>query len=245
MIRFACPTCKGIFEAPDHCGGGKVACPGCGQRLQIPLPPRDKTVLAPLVPHQPSVPSAVASPSATVPASATSAAPPAPPAPGQSLPWERISLYGGAAAGVALLVWLIVVLIRSATPPAGAVAEARRHTRSDAEELVKRYILNNASDPAAVTFTRWGPHITEKEMADLLGEAGLLDEDRPFQDPAIRELQGMNKLGLSFVRVCYDGRDRIFTVTGNSVAGDCPNGDGDNWKHVGIRNWRRSSPASS
>jgi S1-C subfamily serine protease len=45
MIRFCCPTCKKILQATESQAGQKVACPGCGQRLQIPAPPRNKTVL--------------------------------------------------------------------------------------------------------------------------------------------------------------------------------------------------------
>ncbi len=56
MIRYACPRCKAVLESPDQEAGHKVACPGCGQRLQIPLPPRTKTILASPVPVPPSAP---------------------------------------------------------------------------------------------------------------------------------------------------------------------------------------------
>jgi hypothetical protein len=49
MIRFACPACQQVFDAPDRGAGRKVSCPSCGQRLQIPnpaaRPPRNKTVI--------------------------------------------------------------------------------------------------------------------------------------------------------------------------------------------------------
>ncbi|HEV3259871.1 MAG TPA: CAP domain-containing protein, partial [Gemmataceae bacterium] len=38
MFRFACPACKAILQAPEQQAGAKVACPKCGQRLQIPVP---------------------------------------------------------------------------------------------------------------------------------------------------------------------------------------------------------------
>jgi hypothetical protein len=46
MLKFKCPTCNSILEAPDHRCGEKIACPKCNQRLQIPGPPRNRTVLA-------------------------------------------------------------------------------------------------------------------------------------------------------------------------------------------------------
>lgn len=49
MLRFQCPTCQTVNEAPDDHAGGKVLCNSCGQKLQIPVPPKTKTVLAPLV----------------------------------------------------------------------------------------------------------------------------------------------------------------------------------------------------
>ncbi|MCI0465306.1 MAG: hypothetical protein L0Z62_50940, partial [Gemmataceae bacterium] len=44
MIRFSCPVCKMMMEAPDDRAGSKVACLQCQQTLVIPPPPR--TVLA-------------------------------------------------------------------------------------------------------------------------------------------------------------------------------------------------------
>jgi hypothetical protein len=54
MLRFACPRCKSIMEVSDADGGAKIACLSCGQRLQVPMPPLSKTVLAPLVSHPPA-----------------------------------------------------------------------------------------------------------------------------------------------------------------------------------------------
>jgi DNA-directed RNA polymerase subunit M/transcription elongation factor TFIIS len=38
MIRFQCPRCQSVLEAPERKGGTKVNCLKCRQRLQIPLP---------------------------------------------------------------------------------------------------------------------------------------------------------------------------------------------------------------
>jgi hypothetical protein len=48
-IRFLCPTCKFVMEAPLASAGNKIACLACGQRLQIPPAQRAKTILAPVV----------------------------------------------------------------------------------------------------------------------------------------------------------------------------------------------------
>jgi hypothetical protein len=62
MIRFACPTCRKVLKIADHCAGGKVACPRCGQRLQIPAAPappvrvRDRTILGESLPASPAPP---------------------------------------------------------------------------------------------------------------------------------------------------------------------------------------------
>jgi outer membrane biosynthesis protein TonB/DNA-directed RNA polymerase subunit RPC12/RpoP len=61
MIRFQCPVCNSVINAQDERTGDKIACPKCGQRLQIPTPPRPKpTPTVPLVAPaqiQPAAPS--------------------------------------------------------------------------------------------------------------------------------------------------------------------------------------------
>jgi hypothetical protein len=53
MIRFACPACRSVLEAPNHKAGKKLACPKCAQRIQIPGAAKPKarnvTVLGSLV----------------------------------------------------------------------------------------------------------------------------------------------------------------------------------------------------
>jgi DNA-directed RNA polymerase subunit RPC12/RpoP len=48
MIRYRCPRCHATLESPDYKAGLKVTCanPKCGQRLQVPGTPPNKTLLA-------------------------------------------------------------------------------------------------------------------------------------------------------------------------------------------------------
>jgi DNA-directed RNA polymerase subunit RPC12/RpoP len=48
MIRYLCPRCKKALAAQDREAGGKLNCPHCGQRLQVPVPPPNKTMLGEL-----------------------------------------------------------------------------------------------------------------------------------------------------------------------------------------------------
>lgn len=45
MIRFTCPACNASFHLPDDAAGKKGPCPKCGQRLQVPAPRPNRTVL--------------------------------------------------------------------------------------------------------------------------------------------------------------------------------------------------------
>src|SRR5262249_28545151 len=53
VIRCICPRCKSTLEVPERNAGKKGRCPSCGQRLRVPLPPPNKTLLAPLAPPDP------------------------------------------------------------------------------------------------------------------------------------------------------------------------------------------------
>jgi TM2 domain-containing membrane protein YozV/DNA-directed RNA polymerase subunit RPC12/RpoP len=53
VIRFGCPTCKTVLSAADDQVDSKLACPTCGQRLQVPAPP-NKTVLGQALPEPPA-----------------------------------------------------------------------------------------------------------------------------------------------------------------------------------------------
>jgi ribosomal protein S27E len=57
MIRYRCPKCKKALTAHDTEAGAKVACPQCGQHLQIPTPP-NQTVLGELIGTQDDPPPA-------------------------------------------------------------------------------------------------------------------------------------------------------------------------------------------
>jgi hypothetical protein len=48
MIPYACPPCRTLLQCEEQAAGIKHARPKCGQRLQVPTPPPNKTVLAPL-----------------------------------------------------------------------------------------------------------------------------------------------------------------------------------------------------
>jgi hypothetical protein len=86
MIRFACVRCGCMLNArPEH-AGGKVSCPSCSQRLEIPAPSTNKTVLAPLV-VTPSRP-----PSPIVPVTEALAPPPEPLPPRRMPPGTRLGL---------------------------------------------------------------------------------------------------------------------------------------------------------
>jgi DNA-directed RNA polymerase subunit RPC12/RpoP len=45
MVRYLCPMCKKVLTANDAEAGGKLDCPQCGQRLEVPAPPLNKTIL--------------------------------------------------------------------------------------------------------------------------------------------------------------------------------------------------------
>jgi DNA-directed RNA polymerase subunit RPC12/RpoP len=56
MIQFACPRCQKVLQAEESATGNKVDCPGCGQRLQVPAPALNKTLLGTLIPESPPAP---------------------------------------------------------------------------------------------------------------------------------------------------------------------------------------------
>lgn len=55
-IPFACPVCKTNYAVPDENAGRKAECKVCGQRLQVPSPERNKTVLGEVLPPAPAPP---------------------------------------------------------------------------------------------------------------------------------------------------------------------------------------------
>jgi DNA-directed RNA polymerase subunit RPC12/RpoP len=52
MIRFGCPVCKTALECPDRKAGRKLPCPKCGQRLLVPSPTRNQTMLGEALPSK-------------------------------------------------------------------------------------------------------------------------------------------------------------------------------------------------
>jgi hypothetical protein len=105
--------------------------------------------------------------------------------------------------------------------PAGRVPEDRPAPRTDEEELVKRFIINNSSDPKRVQFVRWGPHMSREEFVELAKEAGL-DELIPSRDKeAVKERLAAFH---GFIRVRFRGPESLrigagFAVFGGSGAG--------------------------
>src|SRR5262249_47435395 len=49
VIQYSCPACQVVLEAQDNMAGKKIICPKCGQRLLIPSPTRNKTILGQLL----------------------------------------------------------------------------------------------------------------------------------------------------------------------------------------------------
>jgi hypothetical protein len=186
-----------------------------------------------------------------------------------------LPLFGIAALGVLVVAALAGVTllvgrgVRALVRPVGTVAEERSEPRTDAEELVKRWVLNNAPDRKEVKFTRWGPHMTGREVAALVQEAGL---DELARDPEARRhmLAQMGELDrVTFVRVCYrapgmprpfvlanlldpkpeshrddDAFDQVFLVKGKLVYPiHFENDAGDNWKNATRKELARFFPA--
>ena len=48
-LRFLCPTCNAVMEAPIERAGKKIHCLKCGQRIQIPPPQHAKTIMVPIL----------------------------------------------------------------------------------------------------------------------------------------------------------------------------------------------------
>jgi hypothetical protein len=85
--------------------------------------------------------------------------------------------------------------------PAGQVPENRPFARTSEEELVKRFILNNANkDADKVKFLTWGPHMYKAELQGLAEEAGLSLLAR-HQPEAAKMLQELDAI----IRVRYRG----------------------------------------
>lgn len=63
-IRFSCPSCKSIFTVSVAEAGTKTECNVCGQRIKIPAPQKQHTVLGEIVPN--IEPTVLASPASTM-----------------------------------------------------------------------------------------------------------------------------------------------------------------------------------
>ena len=162
-IRFSCPRCKAVLGAPDDKAGKLVACPKCQQHLQVPDAGLSTAIVsAPVAANPPPL------------AQGVSPVPKKPPDVdqnhgkrkqkksgayilGAALRKPRAKLIVGAGAGVVLLFFIMVGFAMVSRPTLGR-GEGQRpetrpigpqgaETRSEDEELVKKYILNNAKHP--------------------------------------------------------------------------------------------------
>lgn len=66
-FRFYCPTCRGAVDAARNAVGQKMPCPHCGQRLQVPQLPPNKTVLGSLTRPVDALPAIKPAPAALSP----------------------------------------------------------------------------------------------------------------------------------------------------------------------------------
>lgn len=100
MMRFACPRCRAIQDAPPAAAGTTVACVSCGQRIEVPgqpsSGPANKTILGDLLGDAGRI-TAAAPPAASLPPAGQSAPipfqpptpPPPPPMPDREEPERR------------------------------------------------------------------------------------------------------------------------------------------------------------
>jgi hypothetical protein len=89
--------------------------------------------------------------------------------------WRRLLLGMVAVLPALAIVGVLIRLLSTGgyIGPAGQTPENRSQARTDEEELVERYIQNNADLGAGkVKFLTWGPHLDKQEMSKMLEEAG-------------------------------------------------------------------------
>jgi hypothetical protein len=182
MIRINCPRCQSVLQGPDHKAGSKISCPRCGQRLQIPLPPTNKTILAPLVssssapaaPHRPLSRSQQQQPDIPEPEREPEHEPIV--AERRSLPrlpqhvWVYVCIGGVVAVlGIAsAFVYLAIYVTkeRNAHIPHATLHEGEPMSKE--EKTVADWIKEHSSNPSSLRYTRWGPHDLKSESADFL-----------------------------------------------------------------------------
>ena len=83
-------------------------------------------------------------------------------------------------------------------PSVFRVPETPSEPKIDKEVLVKAYITNNASKPEKVRFSKWGPHMSGKELSDLYKEAIVVGQPTEEQKGEMKELESK-----TYIRVCY------------------------------------------
>src|SRR5437899_1437408 len=79
MIRFACPTCKKVYKAPDEHAGRKTVCKKCDAVVIIPTQPVREMVYGVPLPPEPATDQTTAAPVEQESQTAPKNAPPSPP----------------------------------------------------------------------------------------------------------------------------------------------------------------------
>jgi hypothetical protein len=271
MIRFACPRCRQVFNAPDEAAGRKSTCLSCQQRLQIPLPPRTLPVPAPLVSYEPE---AIPPDPADAPVGPHSGAVPV-----QAYRPQSRRLFYPALIFCGLVALLGLFLGLAGWTRTGQRAEQRSGTRLDEEDLVRRYVLNNSEDPKSVEFLVWGPHLLRAEFLALVRQGGIDELARREPRAVAATLATFFRVPTTdldpfaaVVRVRFRGpewadwgpaghaqalrralfekggpkeivNDCLYTVYGNQVVFVGVNREGDGWKSALRRELARSFPA--
>jgi hypothetical protein len=168
VLTVICPHCHAGAEVDASLARSGAPCPRCGGPLLPPVPqPAPRPVAIPV--NVPDPPAADDDPSGPIADDRPTA-----PQPARRTRWRRwaatcvvVALAAGVC-GVAVRLVMTGGYLRGA----GQVPEDRPHARVADEELVERFIRNNADDWAEVEFLCWGPHLTPAENLALAQEAG-------------------------------------------------------------------------
>jgi phage FluMu protein Com len=210
MLRFACPACNAVMNSPDGTAGVKVACPKCGQRLQIPAPPKGTILAKPLPPKRPSAdktglavhPSSVDPPQSSAPVHPQSESPaetetahvydyPRPPS-----KWMGRVVLSAILLGLVLAAGWVSLLAFRRVVNSEATADEKQHTAgrsatNDEKQLVLDYLQKNLNDPTSMEVVEWGPPkaVFVRERRPPLEEAlevAKLEQQKPDRSHAVK-----------------------------------------------------------
>jgi hypothetical protein len=202
-MRFACPTCQAVMNAPDGKAGVKVTCPKCGQRLQIPAPPKGTILAKPLPPKRQS------SAGRTAPAGKTpdwladisrlGQFPPVPSDPAAAATYnaepESTHVYDNARppskwmGRVVLLAILLGLIAAAGWVSLWAFQRiVNPGIMGNEKQLVLDYLQKNLNDPTGMEVVEWGPakavgvRERQPEGEESDDSKGLRDLARPWVD---------------------------------------------------------------